>query len=58
MMKRRDNINRPTRPHFKEAGEDPERAGRGNEDDQMLFMKFPKKKILKNNISSYTTEPY
>lgn len=58
MTKGRDNIDRPTRPHFKEAGEHPERAGRGNEDDQMLFIKFPKKKIFKNNISSYTTEPY
>lgn len=47
MTKRRDNINRLTRPRCKEAGEDPERAGRGNEDDQMLFIKFPKKKLLK-----------
>lgn len=47
MTKGRDNIDRPTRPHFKEAGEHPERAGRGNEDDKMLFIKFPKKKYLK-----------
>lgn len=47
LTKGRDNINRLTGSRFKEAGEDPERARRGNEDDQMFFMKFPKKKIFK-----------
>lgn len=56
MTKGRDNINRLTRPRCKEAGEDPERAGRGNEDDQMLFIKFPKKKLLKKTIFQVTLQ--